>query len=419
MPTRRWSQFRQVLRRITFKPIPQRDTIIYDAFSERHLYPLLDMSKVGVFDLEFRKVNFWVVLRSITYGPPNARTYLFGYLALARPKTVITTSDNSINFYTIKAHFPEITTIAIQNGRRNTFGPRPNSSFQVNLDELQPKAAVDFYFTFGTTERSQFKDLINGHFVIHGNLKNNYLAHIASSQRSGQRVMSYISSFPNLSSGNPGSIDSDLPTHFFGDTAISYRSYFLPEGRISRFLNEYCKRNGIDFQVIGKRDETTPQEADFFKSSVGDSSLKVVPCTPEGASYRALVDSDFVVSIDSTLAYEMFGRGVKTAFLTMRAEAIGIDGVQCPNFGYPEITLEKGPFWTNLDMESEFERVLDFVVRSSDSTWNESTSVYRKSVMNVDPDNSELYKLLTELGASHGLGMPEIRKRVMETYGVN
>lgn len=419
MPTRRWSQFRQVLRRITFKPIPQRDTIIYDAFSERHLYPLLDMSKVGVFDLEFRKVNFWVVLRSITYGPPNARTYLFGYLALARPKTVITTSDNSINFYTIKAHFPEITTIAIQNGRRNTFGPRPNSSFQVNLDELQPKAAVDFYFTFGTTERSQFKDLINGRFVIHGNLKNNYLAHIASSQRSGQRVMSYISSFPNLSSGNPGSIDSDLPTHFFGDTAISYRSYFLPEGRISRFLNEYCKRNGIDFQVIGKRDETTPQEADFFKSSVGDSSLKVVPCTPEGASYRALVDSDFVVSIDSTLAYEMFGRGVKTAFLTMRAEAIGIDGVQCPNFGYPEITLEKGPFWTNLDMESEFERVLDFVVRSSDSTWNESTSVYRKSVMNVDPDNSELYKLLTELGASHGLGMPEIRKRVMETYGVN
>ena len=419
MPTRRWSQFRQVLRRITFKPIPQRDTIIYDAFSERHLYPLLDMSKVGVFDLEFRKVNFWVVLRSITYGPPNARTYLFGYLALARPKTVITTSDNSINFYTIKAHFPEITTIAIQNGRRNTFGPRPNSSFQVNLDELQPKAAVDFYFTFGTTERSQFKDLINGHFVIHGNLKNNYLAHIASSQRSGQRVMSYISSFPNLSSGNPGSIDSDLPTHFFGDTAISYRSYFLPEGRISRFLNEYCKRNGIDFQVIGKRDETTPQEADFFKSSVGDSSLKVVPCTPEGASYRALVDSDFVVSIDSTLAYEMFGRGVKTAFLTMRAEAIGIDGVQCPNFGYPEITLEKGPFWTNLDMESEFERVLDFVVRSSDSTWNESNSVYRKSVMNVDPDNSELYKLLTELGASHGLGMPEIRKRVMETYGVN
>ena len=419
MPTRRWSQFRQVLRRITFKRIPQRDTIIYDAFSERHLYPLLDMSKVGVFDLEFREVNFWVILRSITFGPPNAKTYLFGYLALARPKIVITTSDNSINFYTIKARFPGITTIAIQNGRRNTFGPRPNSSFQVNLKELQPKAAINFYFTFGTTEQRQFKDLIDGRFITHGNLKNNYLAHVASSRKSGQRVMSYISSFPNLSSGTPSSIDSDLPTHFFGDTAISYRSYFSPEGRVARFLNDYCRRNDIYFQVIGKRDETSPQEADFFRSSVGDSSLRVVPCAPEGASYRALVDSDFVVSIDSTLAYEMFGRGMKTAFLTMRAKAIGIDGVQCPNFGYPEITLDKGRFWTNLDTESEFERVLDFVVKCSDSTWNESASVYRKSVMNVDPDNSELYKLLTELGASHGLGTPEIRRRAKETYGVN
>lgn len=115
----------------------------------------------------------------------------------------------------------------------------------------------------------------------------------------------------------------------------------------------------------------------------------------------------------------MFGRGMKTAFLTMRAAAIGIDGVRCPNFGFPEITLDQGRFWTNLDVETEFERVLDFVVKSSDSTWNEAASVYRNSVMHFDPDNSSLYKLLTEIGASHGLGVDEIRRRVKEVYGVD
>jgi len=418
MLTRRWSQFRQVIRRLRFARIPKRDVVIYDIFSERHLYPLLDMSKVGVFDLEFQEVSFWVILRSIRFGKPSARTYLFGYLATVRPKVIVTTSDNSINFYAIKAHFPDIVTIAIQNGRRNTFGPRQHSSFQKNLSELLPIASVDFYFTFGTTEQRQFKNLIRGRFVAHGSLKNNYLAHVIGTRPSSRRVMSYISSFPNLASGNPSSIDSDIPTHFFGDTAISYRSYFEPEGRIARFLNDYCKRQGIDFQVIGKREETSIQESEFFRSKVGDSSLKVIPCTPEGASYRALINSDFIVSIDSTLAYEMFGRGMRTAFLTMRAAAIGVEGVRCPNFGYPEVATDKGPFWTNLDEEPEFERVLDFVVTCSDAEWTQSAAVFKKSVMNLDPDNSMLYKLLTELGVSHGRGITEIRRRVEEIYGV-
>ena len=418
MPTRRWSRIQQVLRRLTFARVPHRDVVIYDAFSERHLYPLLDMSRVAVLDVEFHKVNAWVLLYSFRFGRPNARTYLFAFLAITSPKVVITTCDNSINFYTIKDKFPHIVTIAVQNGRRNTFGPRRDSSFQFNLAHLDRRPKVDSYFTFGTTEHLQFKPLIDGRFIAHGNLKNNYLAHVKASQSCGRRVMSYISSFPNLKSGIPTSVDSDIPTHFFQDKPIPHRSYFEPEGRIPRFLARYCRERDIEFQVIGKQEATSTHESEYFRAHVGDTSLKVIPCSPEGASYQALLNSDFVVSIDSTLAYEMLGRGKRTAFLTIRGSAIGIDGVRCTNFGFPEVKDDSGPFWTNIDDEDEFVRVLNFVVTSSNLEWEEEASKLRTVVMNYDPLNSVLYAELTALGISHRLGEVEIQRRVRQTYGV-
>ena len=418
MPTRRSSQLVQFLGRLTFKRIPRREVVIYDAFSQRHLYPLLNMSRVAVLDVEFHEINAWVLIYSLRFGRPNARSYLFAFLSLTAPRVVITTCDNSVNFYTIKDKFPHIVTISIQNGRRNTFGPRKDSSFQFNLSRLHQRPQVDMYFTFGTTEHDQFKHLIDAHFIAHGNLKNNYFANLKTSSSSGRQVMSYISSFPNLNSGTPSSVDSEIPTHFFRDKPISHRSYFEPEGRISRFLAHYCRERDIKFQIIGKQESTSPHESEYFKEQVGDQLLSVVPCTPEGASYRALLESDYVVSIDSTLAYEMFGRGMRTAFLTIRGSAIGIDGVRCTNFGFPRVTDETGAFWTNIDDQGEFLRVLNFVVTSSNIAWEEEALKFRPVVMDFDPHNSTLYGVLTDLGVSHGLGETEIQRRAREIYGV-
>lgn len=415
---RRINRLIEALRNIRIARVPQKDVIIYDSFSERHLYPLLDMSRADVFHVDLRRPNLWIAIRSLRYGKPSVLTYLLAYIATVKPQVVITTCDNSINFYAIKRRFPNVTTIAIQNGRRNTFGPRPNSSFQTSLRQLQHGPNVDYYFTFGTTEIRQFRDLIRATFVCHGNLKNNYLAHLESTKKSEKKSLAYISSLPSFAGGIPESIDSELPTHYFNEHPISHRAYFECEGRVARFLYDYCKRHGLDLTIIGKRDESTPQEAEYFRKAVGDDSLTVIHCSPEGASYRALIQSDFVVSIDSTLAYEMFGRGKRTGFLTMRATAIGIDGITCPNFGFPEVTESSGPFWTNFDDEDEFSRVLDFVTTSSDTMWAQESRRYSDIVMQLDQDNSQLYSLLTRLGVTHDMGIAEVRRRACEVYGV-
>jgi len=74
------------------------------------------------------------MLRGIRYGRPCMQTYLYGYIAIVKPKVIITLIDNSLPFYFINQRFPKATTIAIQNGRRDNFGRRPNTGF---LDLLQ------------------------------------------------------------------------------------------------------------------------------------------------------------------------------------------------------------------------------------------------------------------------------------------
>jgi len=406
------------LRRVTIKSLPQRDVVIYDSFSQRHLYPLLDMSRTVVFDLEFPKVNLWIVLRSLAFGRPSSRTYLLAFLKQTRPKLVITTSDNSLDLYSIKSHFPDICVIAIQNGRRNTFGPRPHSSFQTALASSSTRPAIDYYFTFGSTERVQFEPLVSAKFVAHGNLKNNYLAQVPVENAARERVLSYISSFPNLSSGTPSTIDSDLPTHFFEEIPISFKKYFLAEQIAATFLQKFCDEHELRLQIIAKQSQGSEIESEFFRKWSDNPKLAVVPCIPESASYQALQKSDFVVSIDSTLAYEMLGRGKRTAFLTMRADTIGIPNLRCPKFGFPEITEESGPFWTNHNDEDEFTRVLNFIIDASEAQWNETTASIIPKVMNLDPDNRQLFQLLGSLGVAHGGGIEEVRRRATEVYDV-
>ena len=115
----------------------------------------------------------------------------------------------------------------------------------------------------------------------------------------------------------------------------------------------------------------------------------------------------------------MFGRGKRTAFLTMRAAAIGIPDLHCPDFGFPEVREDSGPFWTNRNDEAEYIRVLDFVTTSHDDDWKYATRHVLEKVMNLDPDNTQLLEVLEGVGVSHGGGTEEVRRRAREVYGIS
>jgi surface carbohydrate biosynthesis protein len=116
------------------------------------------------------------------------QTYLYGYIALVKPKVIVTLIDNSLPFYFINHRFPKATTIAIQNGRRDNFGRKPNTGFLdlLQIDHGWGKPTISHYCMFGEAEISLLRKYIRANFIATGNLQNN------SRQEPGQRFHLFL-----------------------------------------------------------------------------------------------------------------------------------------------------------------------------------------------------------------------------------
>lgn len=404
------------LTRLTIRKPDRGDVVVFDSFSERHFRPILQNTTSIVFDTSVPKINLWILLASLKFGAPSLRNYLCAFVRSCRAKVVVTTIDNSPIIYQIKDVLPSVKVIVVQNGRRSTFGKSPFTSFTDELKRAATKKpnSVDYYFTFGSTEHSQFSRLIDAKFCSIGNIKNNYLIdeHLAESPR----VLTYVSSFPYFGDDPSRSVDSDEPYLYFEDRAISYRQYFKSELVIASWLAKYCAENSLTFQIAGKRSDRTSQEEAFFRTNIpGTWTFK--SCNSESDSYRTLLSSKFVASVDSSLAYEMFGRGKRTMFFTIRSEFTATPGLMCTNFGYPAISDPTGPMWTNNLDEGQFSRIARFVTTCTDEEWLDVHRTFSPIVMQFDPLNSLLAKTLARCTNSDTPDPERVRALVDEIYG--
>ena len=405
-----------VLKSLTFENPGKADVVIFDSYSERHFRPVLNGATSLVFDTSLSKLNFWILVYSLRFGLPSLRNYFCAFVHLSGARVVVTTIDNSPVIYQVKDVIPTVILIVVQNGRRSTFGRSPNTSFTDELlkNSKRRRNAVDYYFTFGTTEISQFQNLIETTFLPIGSMKNNYLE--IDTRKELQKTVSYISSFPNFDSDPSASVDSDDTYLFFQDQPISFRQYFRSEGLVAQWLAQYCTSHGFNFQIVGKRSSRTFQEEEYFRKLI-PGSWTFVPCNSERDSYDALMQSDVVASVDSTLAYEMFGRGIRTMFFTVRSTFIECPELLCTRFGYPEIPESSGPMWTNNYDFSEFNQIADFVTNCSDDEWQSVVETYSPVVMKFDPLNFTLMNTIFQHLEKHPPAAETVRAMVAEVYG--
>ena len=90
------------------------------------------------------------------------------------------------------------------------------------------------------------------------------------------------------------------------------------------------------------------------QASDDDDTYKSSLCRVKSKNKNQL----FVVSIDSTLGYEAFGRGNKTAIFGCRDDFLNTSDLK---FGWPADLPNNGPFWTNDQDEMQFQRVMDYL----------------------------------------------------------
>lgn len=350
--------------------------------------------------------NVWVALYSLFTRRWSARGYYKSFLELMRPEVVITFEDNALEFYLTKAFLPGCKTLAIQNGRRDTFSTQPDSNiWQLIRDATYTDSAPDVVATHGEPWSQYFKEALGSsstRVTAVGSVRNNSLS-------IGKRVpkprLLFVSSFPNL--GAEGRLEKELSTvlGYWQGTQVTFGDFYQFEGVLARKCADIARTRGIQFGVLGKRPSWQKGEYSYFANLLDGSAWFYQASDTEATSYEAVAENDLLVSIDSTFGYEMFARSLRVAFVSARMQYAGLDHIRDCEFGYPLVTQPTGPFWTNQATDQEIARVINYVIDTNNHEWDLASRPLQKTVMPFDFGNSQLCTLLATLGVkTHGPG---------------
>ena len=108
------------LTRLRWRILPPRHkpVLLYFVTGADVIAPYFSSDEFQVLDLREHEVNLWVALRCFSDRDLSAKNYALRYIQIVKPRLVITFIDNFPAFFQLKNHFPDITTVLIQNGVR-------------------------------------------------------------------------------------------------------------------------------------------------------------------------------------------------------------------------------------------------------------------------------------------------------------
>ena len=381
-------------RKIIWSRPQQRPVLLIDPSGIDLLTEFIAIEDIEILNLE--ETNIWVFVRTILRLQLSTAAYVIEYIASTQPAAVITFIDNDVNFYSLKSFCPQTKFLAIQNGLRANYSSSPMSGFFDQLTIALSKTALssDYYCAFGDGGAAQISRYIQCERLTIGSLKNNlYTSSQNASDTVGDVVL--ISQYP------------PFPTHeaerrvYFGNKFIPLADFYRIESTVAKLVAQYCASNHLSFTICGKRDDTTADEYNFFKESVGSLPWSFKPRSSTYSTYEIADSAKVIVSVDSTVGQEFFARGKRVAFMsgrTQTADPIGLAEVRDTNFGYPLDLPLSGSFWTNQATAAELTRILDYLQAVTDEEWATEIAPYNESLMAYQPGNPVFKKLLLELG---------------------
>ena len=353
--------------------------LIYDGtFPELLLKYIKDYS-YSILQVRGESINLYVLCKAALtkdfWTDNKWRVYTYTYINIVSPKVIITFIDNKQEFYLISQNFEKITTIFVQNGTRGFSGDIFGSLSNNN------KFCVDYMLVHNKEIGNKYKEFIKGEVIPIGSLINNDLNHQLDVVRN---QIVFISQFrPRSNKNGIFYVDKE-------NKIIFWDSFFAAEKICLSFLKSWCQKNGKNLVIAGVESRYDSQEQVFFTEILQDFPFKYVPRTSTYSSYELMSSAEMVVSIDSTLGFESLGLGKRTAFFSIRPQSYF-------KFGWPASLPDKGLFWTNQSNVNHFSEIMDFLNTASERDWSDSISELKIKLMDYDPGNTKLIKLLNRL----------------------
>jgi surface carbohydrate biosynthesis protein len=252
------------------------------------------------------KLNFGLFWKSFL-SVRNAKSFyrkckavhIANQLRESEPKVILTFTDNSSIFHLVSETYKEIPFLAIQNGGRHSWcvdEALPDSDLKYHIDE---------YFCFGPYVQNLFeknKHHINKYINCGSLLGGYYFSTHKSSVFQTEKIFDiclisqWQSHFSDL---------ANMPSAWLrlGDAIDIFTGY------VARFAAEHAKKVCVALRS-DKQDER-----DYYIQYFKDDCFFQESNRLTFSSYKAVTSSKLVVAINSTLATESFGVGLKVLFV--------------------------------------------------------------------------------------------------------
>ncbi|MGA0064201.1 MAG: LA_1612 family putative O-antigen biosynthesis protein [Ilumatobacteraceae bacterium] len=379
--------------------------LVFDRYASDPITALLRPGTYDVFDNHFEEINVPILLRTILRGGRSWYDYCRNFVAVSRPRLLVSAIDSNAHLYTFRHVSPSTRVVVVQNGIRGTGAPVPAGDLWTTLrrDFSDIRPAADLVLTFGPDHSAMYRSHIECATAEIGSAKNNSIALPAVAREPGRIVfISQYSGLDHVDIFPDGRASATLT--YLGERAVSASVFHSVDGQVARALAALCSESGMRLTVIGRRPASFRHEREFFAQWCAGKPFEFVPKGSETASYEIASSAEVVACVDSTLGYEMLSRGRRVAFVAARGahlRSVGCtdDDVAQFRFGFPSPLAAEGAFWTSSDGDADVRRVVDFARASSDDAWSAVAATIVPRVMTFDPGNVRIRAALAERGA--------------------
>ena len=385
-------------RRLSWRKPGNCDVLQFLGTTIGALQSLQSEFRVGCMPSVVEQLNAPVFIRSLCLGRFGRWGYYRTFVELTGARVVLVWHDTSVEAYQIQRRLP-VPVWMIQNGVRHDVAPASGLGLVTLLQRLnaREKPAVSRYFSFGEPARALLAPLVDADFVPVGSFRlNDYATRrkpVARNPGADKRRIGFIVSFPNYSDVPGGRIAGNgSPFVRVGGHEISYERYYYPEAVILRILASVAKAGGHGLSVIGKRSSRDPIERQYFSEMSGCESIEVV-AHEKGHGYEYAEDYEWLITVDSTLGYEMLALNHKVAFISNRFRMLGVPTTEMA-FAQPSDLPSDGPFWTSAITEPAITRFLTAFLQIEESEWEDLRSSIVPRLMRLDPGNQTLRRLI-------------------------
>ena len=327
--------------------------------------------------ISFKVINFYIIFHLLLNNKKiNKLNYFKKAIELAKPQIVVTLIDTDTDFYRLKKFFPPKKFIAIQNGYR-TF---PKKTYLIKKNE---KLLCDVIFCFGKQNIDYYKSLIQTKVIVMGSVKNNL---IPKSNLKKRKIITYISEFRL--------VEKNKKINYYNLGHVYWKDTLISEVKLLKAVNFLCKKRNIKFYIMG-RSLNKNKELQYYDDIIGKSNFTYVQRKNNFTSYNFVKNSQVIVSMTSTLGYEMFSRDNRIIFFSKKFYKNKIHSLNL-GFGWPSVKKKKGFFYSDEINNKEILRLAKNVIDCSESNWIKNKKKYKENIMSYNFNNTLLKKELNK-----------------------